>query len=87
MLNNLKNRGVKDVMVICADGLTGIKDAISAAFPETEYQRYIVHQIRNTLKYISYKDKKAFAADLKAIYLASNENQGYENMQIAKDKL
>ena len=86
VLNDLKNRGVKDVMVICADGLTGIKEAIAAAFPEAEYQRCIVHQVRNTLKYVSYKDKKAFATDLKAIYLAPNENQGYENMQIAKDR-
>ena len=86
VLNDLKNRGVKDVMVICADGLTGIKEAIAAAFPETEYQRCIVHQVRNTLKYVSYKDKKAFATDFKAIYLAPNGNQGYENMQIAKDR-
>ena len=61
VLNDLKNRGVKDIMIICADGLTGIKEAIAAAFPETEYQRCIVHQIRNTLKYVPYKDKKAFA--------------------------
>lgn len=50
VLNELKNRGVKDVLVICADGLTGIKEAVSAAFPKTEYQRCIVHQVRNTLK-------------------------------------
>ena len=56
VLNGLKNRGVKDVMVICADGLSGIKEAISAAFPKTEYQRCIVHQVRNTLKYVSYKE-------------------------------
>lgn len=61
ILNNLKNRGVKDVMVICADGLLGIKEAISVAFPNTEYQRCIVHQVRNTLKYLSYKDMKEFA--------------------------
>ena len=64
VLNELKNRGVKDILIICADGLTGIKDAISAAFPKTEYQRCIVHQIRNTLKYVPEKDRKAFAADL-----------------------
>ena len=76
VLNDLKNRGVNDVMIICADGLSGINEAIAAAFPETEYQRCIVHQIRNTLKYVPYKDKKAFAADLKTIYLAPNEEQG-----------
>lgn len=68
LLNELKNRGVKDILIICADGLTGIKKAISAAFPETEYQRCIVHQVRNTLKYVPDKGGKAFATDLKTIY-------------------
>ena len=78
VLNELKNRGVKDVLIICADGLTGIKEAINAAFPETEYQRCIVHQVRNTLKYVSDKDRKEFAADLKKIYIAPNEQLGAE---------
>ena len=78
VLNELKNRGVKDVLIICADGLTGIKDAINAAFPETEYQRCIVHKVRNTLKYVSDKDRKEFAADLKKIYNAPNEQLGAE---------
>ena len=56
-------------MVICADGLTGIKEAIAAAFPNTEYQRCMVHMVRNTLKHVYYKDMKAFAANLKTIYL------------------
>ena len=63
-LKRIKNRGVKDILIICADGLTGIKEAI-AAFPKTEYQRCIVHQVRNTLKYVPDKDRKAFATDLK----------------------
>ena len=63
ILNELKNRGVKDILVLCADGLTGIKEAIGAAFPKTEYQRCIVHQVRNTLKYVPDKDRKAFATD------------------------
>lgn len=75
VLNELKNRGVKDVLVICADGLTGIKEAIAAAFPKTEYQRCIVHQVRNTLKYIPDKDRKTFAADLKTIYQAADEKR------------
>ena len=75
-LNELKNRGVRDIMVICADGLSGIKEAISVAFPKTEYQRCIVHQIRNTLKYVPEKDRKAFARDLKTIYQAANEEDG-----------
>lgn len=70
VMNELKNRGVKDVLIICADGLTGIKEAIAAAFPKTEYQRCVVHQVRNTLKYVPDKDRKAFATDLKTIYQA-----------------
>ena len=86
VLNDLKNRGVKDVMVICVDGLTGIKEAINAAYPDAEYQRCIVHQVRNTLKYVSYKDMKNFASDLKTIYLAPNEQQGYDNLQRVKER-
>ena len=75
VLNELKNRGVNDILIICADGLSGIKEAIAAAFPKTEYQRCIVHQVRNTLKYVPDKDRKAFAADLKTIYHASDEEK------------
>ena len=75
VLKELKNRGVRDILVICADGLTGIKEAIGAAFPKTEYQRCIVHQVRNTLKYVPDKDRKAFATDLKTIYQASDEKK------------
>lgn len=74
VLNNLKNRGVNDILIICADGLTGIKEAIAAAFPNTEYQRCLVHQVRNTLKYVADKDRKPFAADLKKIYAAPNSD-------------
>ena len=80
VLNSLKNRGVKDILIICADGLTGIKEAIAAAYPKTEYQRCIVHQVRNTLKYVSDKDKKSFARDLKTIYNAPDEKKGHEMM-------
>lgn len=86
VLNDLKNRGVKYVMVICAEGLSGIKEAIQAAFKETEYQRCIVHQVRNTLKYVSYKDMKSFATELKSIYLAPNEAQGLDNLERVKKK-
>ena len=67
VLNELKNRGVKDILILCADGLTGIKEAIAAAYPNTEYQRCLVHQVRNTLKYVADKDRKAFAKDLKTV--------------------
>ena len=80
VLNELKNRRVKDIMVICADGLTGIKETIAIAFPQSEYQRCIVHMVRNTLKYVNYKDMKMFANDLKSIYHAPDEKTGYENM-------
>lgn len=75
ILNELKNRGVRDIMVICADGLSGMKEAIAAAFPKTEYQRCIVHQVRNTLKYVPDKDRKTFATDLKTIYHAATEEK------------
>ena len=86
VLNDLKNRGVQDILILCADGLSGIKESISAAFPQTEYQRCIVHQVRNTLKYVSHKDKKAFANDLKGIYHAPNEEAGYEQMLQVTEK-
>lgn len=78
MLNELKNRGVKDILVLCADELTGIKEAIDAAFPKTEYQRCIVHMVRNTLKYVPDKDRKAFATDLKTIYHAADAKKALE---------
>ena len=86
VLNALKNRGINDIMVICADGLIGIKEAIATAFSQTEYQRCIVHQVRNTLKYVSYKDKKEFASDLKSIYLAVTEAQALENLDKVSEK-
>lgn len=81
VLNELKNRGVKDILVICADGLTGMKEAVSAAFPQTELQRCIVHQIRNTLKYVGEKNKKEFATDLKTIYQAPSEKAALEQLE------
>ena len=86
VLNELKNRGVKDILVICADGLTGIKEAITAAYPKTEYQRCIVHQVRNTLKYVADKDRKPFAADLKTIYHAATEEKALEALERVTEK-
>ena len=86
VLNELKNRGVKDILILCADGLSGIKESIEAAFPNTEYQRCIVHMVRNTLKHVSHENKKIFAKDLKTIYQASDEEAAYENMQKVKGK-
>ena len=86
ILNGLKNRGVKDILIICADGLTGIKEAITAAFPKTEYQRCIVHQVRGTMKYVSYKDRKGFCADLKTIYQAPTEETALDSLERVTEK-
>jgi transposase-like protein len=86
VFNSLKHRGVRDILVICADGLSGIKDAIEEAFPQTEYQRCIVHMLRNTLKHVSAKDMKAFANDLKQIYHAPDEESGYAKMLEVSEK-
>lgn len=86
VLNDLKQRGIKDILIICSDGLTGIKQAIETAFPKTIQQRCIVHMIRNSVKFVYYKDKKSFCNDLKTIYTSKNEKDGYENLQKVKEK-
>ena len=86
IFNELKNRGLNDILILCADGLTGIKQSIQAAYPDTEYQRCIVHQVRNTLKYVSYKDKNEYAKDLKTIYSAATEAQGFQTMESVASK-
>jgi transposase-like protein len=68
--NDLKNRGVADILIACKDGLSGFSEAISKAFPQTEIQLCIIHQIRNSLKYVSYKEHKEIIADLKKVYQA-----------------
>ena len=74
-LTELKNRGMQDMLIACTDNLTGMSDAIAAVYPKTEHQLCIVHQIRNSLKYVSYKDRKKVAADLKSIYTAVTEDE------------
>jgi transposase-like protein len=85
VLSDLKNRGVKDVLIACVDGLKGFKEAIAAVYPQTDVQKCIVHQIRNSTKYVNYKDLKEFCADMcrysgmqacKQIYTAPNEEAG-----------
>lgn len=76
VLNGLKNRGVEDILIASIDGLSGFVDAINVAYPKTEVQRCIIHQIRNSTRYVSYKDLKAFTADLKPIYKAADEALG-----------
>ena len=86
VLNELKQRGVKDILVMCSDNLTGIKDAINTAFPNTIQQRCIVHMIRNSVKYVNYKDLKEFTKDLRQIYTSQNEKKAYEKLQEVKNK-
>ena len=73
VLNGLKNRGVQDIFIACTDNLTGFSAAINAVFPKTDVQNCIIHQLRNSSKYVSYKDIKKLMADLKAVYAASDE--------------
>jgi transposase-like protein len=74
ILNELKNRGVRDVLLTAVDGLTGFPDAVNAVFPKAEVQLCIVHMVRNSVKYVPYKDRKAVTTDLKEIYLAPSED-------------
>ena len=78
--------GSGDILILCSDGLTGIKEAISTAFPATEQQRCIVHMVRNTLKYVANKDMKAFAQDLRAIYTAPDEKTAFQRLEDAEKK-
>jgi transposase-like protein len=73
VLNGLQNRGVQDILIASVDGLTGFTEAIAVAYPNTEIQRCIIHQIRSSTRYVSYKDVKAFTAALKPIYKAPTE--------------
>jgi putative transposase len=76
VLNELKNRGVQDVLIFTVDNLKGISEAIEAVFPRAEIQKCIVHQIRNSLRYVSWKERKAMAKDLRTIYEAATEQEG-----------
>lgn len=77
----LKNRGVEDTLIVCIDGLKGFPDAIRTVFPDTRVQICVIHQIRNTLKYVSYKDQKAFMKDLKRVYAAESEEIAMGNLE------
>lgn len=83
VLTDLNNRGVKDILIACIDGLTGFPEAIKTIFPETEIQLCIVHQIRNSMKYVASKNQKAFMADLKPVYRAPTK----EAAELALDEL
>ena len=86
VLNELKSRGVKDVYLFCVDGLNGFREAISAVYPKAGIQRCIIHQIRSSSKFVSYKDIKPFMADLKLVYTAVTEESALENLMVFKEK-
>jgi transposase-like protein len=86
VLNDLKSRGILDVYLFCVDGLKGFQEAISAAYPKAQIQRCIIHQIRYSTRYISYKDIKQLMADLKLVYKAVTEEEALENLMAFKEK-
>ena len=85
MLNDLKNRGLKDVLFFCVDGLAGFKEAINAVFPNAQIQRCVIHMLRNSFKYVSYKDLKKFASDFKNVYNAPTESAALAELELVKE--
>ena len=81
VLTDIKNRGTEDILIACMDGLTGFPDAVKAVFPNTHIQHCIVHMIRNSTKFVSYKDLKAVCRDLKEVYSAVNAGSGHEALE------
>ena len=86
MLNDLKNRGVKDVLFFCVDGLSGFKEAIQAVYPQAQVQRCVIHMLRNSFKYVNYSDLKKFSSDFKAVYNAPNETAAFAELEAMKEK-
>ena len=85
-LNELKSRGVEDILIACVDGLTGFANAIEAVYPQTQIQQCIIHQIRSSTQFVSYKDIKALIADLKLVYKASTEENALLNLESFDEK-
>ena len=85
VLNSLRNRGVDDILIACTDNLTGFSQAIEAVFPKTDIQNCIIHQLRNSSKYVSYKDIKALMADLKMVYTAATEEAALDALDSFAD--
>lgn len=84
--NDLKNRGVEDILIACKDGLSGFSEAINAVFPETEIQLCVIHQIRNSMKYVPYKDRKELMVDLKKVYQALTLEEAEFSFEEFKEK-
>ncbi len=81
VLNSLKNRGLEDVLIVCTDNLTGFSQAIEAIYPKTDIQNCIIHQLRNSSKYVSYKDLKELMADLKEVYAAVDKPSALDALE------
>ena len=86
VITDLQNRGVKDIFIACMDGLSGFKEAVLAVFPHTQIQRCIIHQIRNSLKYVTWNDQKAFMVDLKQVYQAATRESAEANLRQLTEK-
>ena len=86
VLNELKNRGVQDILIMSVDNLKGFSEAISSVFPKTEIQKCVVHQIRNSIRYISYKDTREFTSDLKEMYNAPTLEQAEFKLDELEEK-
>lgn len=86
VVSELKTRGVQDILIASIDGLKGFPEAINSVFPKTQVQLCIVHMIRNSLKFVSYKDYKAVVADLKKIYMAINEEEAQKQLELFDEK-
>lgn len=86
VLNALKNRGISKINIICSDNLKGIQQSIEAVFPDSKQQRCIVHMIRNSVKYVNYKDMKEFCNDLKFVYQSNDVKNAMDNLDIFEDK-
>jgi transposase-like protein len=86
VLNEIKTRGVEDILIASVDGLKGFVEALEVAFPKTEVQRCIIHQIRSSIRYVSWKDRRSFIEDLKLIYKAVNENEALNALEELENK-
>ncbi|MBV6405518.1 MAG: transposase [Flavobacteriales bacterium] len=86
VLGDLRQRGVEDMLIACIDNLSGFYEAIALVYPQSDIQRCIVHQVRNTLKYVSYKHYKEVVKDMRAIYRAPDEQQALHALEVIIDK-
>ena len=86
VMNDLKARGIQDVLIFCTDNLTGLTEAIKACYPKADHQKCIVHKVRNSVKHVPHKDRKEVCQDLKKIYQASDAETGFSNLEEFSNK-